>query len=53
MNWRDLIEEYCKITDFDRIDTLERLLDCLVANNKVTPEDVAHFLFPDAKGYFS
>ena len=53
MNWRELIEEYCRLTDFDRTDTLERLLDYLVANKKVTPEDVASFLFPDNEGFFS
>ena len=53
MNWRELIIEYCRLTDFDRTDTLERLMDYLIANNKVTPEDVVDFLFPDNEGFFS
>lgn len=53
MNWRELIDEYCKLTDFDYIDTLEGLLDYMVANQTVTLEDVASFLFPDNEGFFS
>ncbi len=54
MNWKELIEEYCRITEFDRADTLDRLLDYLIINHKITTEDMADFLFPDNdEGYFS
>ena len=53
MDWRELIDEYCRVTNFDRTDTLERLLDHLAANNKVITENVSDFLFSDVEGFFS
>ncbi len=53
MNWKELLREYLDVTNLDRTDTLERLLDHMVATDKVKLKDIAEFLFPENKGYFS